>query len=323
MEDSINKPRINLKKYIAPLAGAIVFLLVYLLLFTAPSTFGKNRTVTIENGLVLSQISKSLRQQGIIRSEVAFEFFVILSGGEKRIVPGDYLFEKSAPVYRVAQRIITRDYGIEQSKVTLPEGLNRREMSLVLDSQLSNFDKDSFILLTKNDEGYLFPDTYFFFPRVTTEKVIETLKDTFNKKTSSLRNEAESSGKKFGDIITMASIIEKEATGENDRKIISGILWNRIAKKMALQADATLTYITGKESKDLTLNDLKINSPYNTYTNRGLPPTPISNPGLASIDAALHPTKSAYLYYLHDNKGNVYYAKTFEEHKANKAKYLN
>ena len=322
MEEYINGNQNKKKNYIAPITGAIVFLVLYFFLVSAPVSFGNNRTITVENGEVLSQISSSLKKLGIIRSEVAFEFFVILSGGEKKIVPGDYFFENPAPAYRIAQKLVSRDYGIKQVKVTLPEGQTRYEMAQTLSKLLPYFDKEGFLNQTKSDEGYLFPDTYFFFPNADSAKVVETLKDTFIKKTEKIRTETESSGKNFAEILTMASIIEKEATGENDRKVISGILWNRISKKMPLQADATITYITGKSSKEITLDDLKINSPYNTYIKQGLPPGPISNPGLASMDAVLNPAPTKYLYYLHDSKGNVYYATTFEEHKANKAKYL-
>ena len=134
--------------------------------------------------------------------------------------------------------------------------------------------------------------------------------------------DVELGGKSLEEIIIMASIIEKEASGDDDRKLISGILWKRQSIGMALQVDATFKYILGKESRDLTVADLKVDSPFNTYTNKGLPPSPICNPGLKSIMAALEPETSPYIYYLHSSDGNVYFAKNFEEHKKNKANYL-
>ena len=126
----------------------------------------------------------------------------------------------------------------------------------------------------------------------------------------------------FSDIVIVASILEKEVKTSESRAIVSGILWKRLALGMPLQVDATLGYITGKTSAELTIDNLNADSPYNTYRNKGLPPTPISNPGLLALDAALHPKSSPYLYYLSDNNGVIHYAVTFEEHKANKARYL-
>ncbi len=121
----------------------------------------------------------------------------------------------------------------------------------------------------------------------------------------------------------MASIIEKEASGKaNDSAVISGILWKRIDAGIGLQADATLTYVTGRASSELRQSDLASASPYNTYTHRGLPPTPISNPGLDAIRAAIYPQGSPYLFYLHDSQGNAHFARTLDEHIANREKYL-
>jgi len=120
----------------------------------------------------------------------------------------------------------------------------------------------------------------------------------------------------------MASLIEKESSGDEDRSIISGILWKRFNNNRPLQVDATLSYLLGKKSQDLTVDDLNIDSPYNTYRYPGLPVGPIGNPGLEAIQAAIYPKDSPYWFYLHDKTGKAYYAKTFEEHIANKNKYL-
>jgi UPF0755 protein len=125
------------------------------------------------------------------------------------------------------------------------------------------------------------------------------------------------------DSIIMASILENEARTTESRKIIAGILWKRLYLGMPLQVDSTFSYINGKNTYDLTLDDLKINSPYNTYLYKGLPPGPISNPGLDAINDAIYPTKTPYLYFLSSKSGDMYYAKTFEEHKRNKELYLN
>ncbi len=168
----------------------------------------------------------------------------------------------------------------------------------------------------------MFPDTYTFFPWSTPETVVASLKTNFDKKIEPLQGDIEKSGRSLSDIIIMASIIEKEANGESDRALISGILWNRIDADIALQVDAPFLYLLGKESSELTKADLATKSLYNTYLHKGLPPTPINNPGLAAITAALHPEESKYFYYLHDSDGKIYYAKTFAEHKRNITNYL-
>jgi len=128
--------------------------------------------------------------------------------------------------------------------------------------------------------------------------------------------------KNWSDIVIMASIIEEEAATAKDRRIISGILWKRLLKGMHLGVDAPFAYDIGKNSATLTTIDLKYDSPYNTYLYGGLPPTPITNPGLDSIDAALHPETSPYYYYLSDKGDTIHYAKTFDEHKVNKERYI-
>ena len=172
----------------------------------------------------------------------------------------------------------------------------------------------------KTLEGYLFPDTYFFSKEINTEGIIEKMLDNFNKKlTESLREEIKSQGKTISEIITMASILEMEVRNKNDREVVSGIFWNRIKNRQPLQSDITLTYVLGVKKKQYSIEDTKADSPYNTYLNKGLPPGPISNPGMDAIIAALHPKATEYSYFLSDpDTGETVFAKTFEEHKKNK-----
>ncbi len=303
----------------------VAFLVLSLLrtLFLAPSDFVKDTFVRVEYGDTLMTISKKLESAHVINSIPAFQFFVVLYGNDKAIQAGDYFFDKPVPVNSVAFQMVRGDYNIDEVRVTIPEGMTVYEMSKVFDEKLPSFDTEKFIELSKDKEGYLFPDTYFISPGATVENIIAQLNRNFENKTSKLEDEFDSSDHTFEDIIIMASIIEKEASGDDDRAVISGILWRRIAIGMPLQVDATLTYITGRDSSELTLTDLGKDSPFNTYRNKGLPPAPISNPGILSILAALEPVESNYLYYLHDENGMIHYAKTFEEHKKNKALYLN
>jgi UPF0755 protein len=148
------------------------------------------------------------------------------------------------------------------------------------------------------------------------------LSDNFEKQILSVDFDKSLTSKKLDEIITMASIIEGEAVKDEDRRLITDILWRRIEIGMPLQVDTTFMYINGKSSSELTKADLKINSPYNTYVNKGLPPGPISNPGIEAINAVIFPTANKYLYYLSDKNGDMHYAETFAEHIRNKEKYL-
>ena len=172
-------------------------------------------------------------------------------------------------------------------------------------------------------EGYIFPDTYFVNQNEQPQEVLAKIIQNFNKKVSmDIRLKIKKSGQGMHEILTMASMLEEEATSTSYRKIISGILWKRLKIGMALQVDPTVRYATGKFTGALSVDDYKFDSLFNTYKYRGLPPGPISNPGLDAIEAALEPTSTSYFYYLSGKSGIIHYAKTFEEHKLNKGRYL-
>jgi UPF0755 protein len=289
-----------LKVLLVLTAVAFVIYTFYFLFLSAPIKFPNSTTINIEQGESLRSLSKNLKEIKIIRSRAAFESFVILLGGEKHIAPGDYLFEKRLPVYEVARRIVQKDRRLAPIKVTIPEGYDNMQISELFSLKLKNFNKENFLVEAKGQEGYLFPDTYFFFTNDNEKDVLKYLSENFLKKIKSVQAEIDSSDRTEKEIIIMASLIEREAKGDNDRGIISGILWNRIRSNMPLQIDAVTA----------------------TYKTKGLPESPICNPGLAAIKAALNPTPSAYFYYLHDKNGLIHYAKTFTEHKKNIAKYL-
>jgi UPF0755 protein len=198
------------------------------------------------------------------------------------------------------------------------------DISDIMLKNYPEFDSSGFILKAKAKEGYLFPDTYKFGSDVRPEKVIQVMNDTFEKKINDkdLQDAMTDFGKPLADVITMASILEGEARQMRTRQIVAGILWERIRLGMPLQVDAAFRYVNGKTTKDLTVDDLKIDSPYNTYVYKGLPPTPISNPGLDSIWAAVTPIDTDYLYFITDSEGKMHYAETFEQHQQNVARYL-
>lgn len=291
-------------------------------LFFPPKTFPVPYVVVIDRGQSLFSISEELYTDGAIRSRRIFEMLMLTLGNDKSISHGEYYFETPATVVDVALRITGRRFGIERTRITIPEGFTNKQIAERLENELHDFDTALFLELAQKHEGYLFPDTYIFFPWTTPDSVINTLKNTFDTKTAPLQDEIRASKRSFSDIIIMASLIEKEARGDIDRETISGILWKRIDTGMPLQVDAPFLYLIGKESSELTRTDLAMDSPFNTYKNKGLPPSPIGNPGLASIKAALFPKASPYLYYLHSEDGTIYYARTYTEHLQNIKKYL-
>ncbi len=306
-----------------------ILLLVVMLFFsygysqTMPSSsFISGTLVEIPEGASLSSIATQLKLHNIIKSPLLFSLLVTNSGKEKQILLGTYLFNTPENVFTVANRLAYGKRGIETIKVTLPEGLNIKEMSVILEKNISGFDMNDFLTLSTGQEGYLFPDTYLFLSTATSGKVYQTLRDTFDKKTAQLELESHNSNKSWSDVVIMASIIEGEAVTHDDRRIVSGILWSRMNHGMRLGVDAPFAYIMRKGSLELTQSDLATSSPYNTYRNSGLPPTPINNPGIDAIDAALYPSETSYLYYLSDKSGEMHYSKTFAEHKLNKEKYL-
>ncbi|KKP87288.1 MAG: hypothetical protein UR90_C0010G0002 [Parcubacteria group bacterium GW2011_GWC1_35_8] len=281
--------------------GAIFFVvLFYFFFFNAPADFPVGTIVKIEGGLSLRSTSLKLKEAHIIRSRLAFEAFVILFGREKHVIEADYYFENKLPVFEIARRISSGEHHIAPIAVTIPEGFNVTQIADAFASKLVNFNKNKFLLEAKSLEGYLFPDTYFFLATDSEKEVIKSMSDNFEKKIAPIRHFIVSTHKTEKQIIIMASIIEGEAKGDTDRKVISGILWKRISINMPLQVDVAPE----------------------TYKTKGLPKSPIGNPGLESIKASIDPKSSPYLYYLHDKDGNIHYAKTFAEHLRNISKYL-
>jgi UPF0755 protein len=248
----------------------------------------------------------------------------VFSLGRVIVVEGDYALPKKQNVLTLAWRVSHGKLDITPVRITLPEGINSFEIADIISNNFPSFDKKIFLDLVEKEklEGYLFPDTYFFMPNVIEEEVIKIMHNNFYEKIKEVSDDIGKFGKSESDVIKMASIIEEEARTLESREIIAGILWKRISMGMALQVDSSFRYINGKTTATLSTEDLNIDSPYNSYTRRGLPPTPISNPGLEAIKATISPRKTPYLYFLTDKDGNMHYATTFEEHVANKLKYL-
>ncbi|MBI5126647.1 MAG: endolytic transglycosylase MltG [Candidatus Taylorbacteria bacterium] len=301
-------------------AVAVGIIATYIIFLQSPKNFPEPGYIHISKGELLSDVAYRLAQEGYIKSPLFFTVSATLLGGDKGILAGDYYLEKKINTLALADRLARGDFRLVPIKVTLPEGTTVSDMAMILMKRIPGFDGAKFAALaqTQKKEGYLFPDTYFFLPNVTAEEVIKVLSENFTKKTEILKI----AKNKLAATVILASIIEEEGATTESRRMISGILQKRLAEGMLLQVDAPFAYAIGKSTYDLTLEDLKSTSPYNTYRYKGLTPTPISNPGLDSLQAAITPTPSPYYFYLTERDGTIHYARTYEEHLVNKAKYI-
>jgi len=293
-------------------------LIIFILAFYAfdfgilfPPSFEGEIVVAIPKGSSARDIATILFEKGLIRSRGDFLLYLKLIRKEENLRSGQFVFSEPMSVVGIVNSLKIPD--TQSEMVIIQEGWGREEIGAYFEDR-GFFSHEEFLASSEGSEGYLFPDTYRVFEDITAEEAIAMMRDNFQEKTALLDVTAEA--------VIMASLIEKEARDGEDRRIISGILWKRLEEGFPLQVDATLWYVTGKVSNELGEEELQLDSPYNTYRVLGLPPTAIANPGLDAIEAALFPEKSPYWYYLHDKNGNPHYARTFEEHKLNKAQYL-
>ncbi len=276
------------------------------------------------------EIISKLNKEGFIKSEWAFNFALNWKGFQKNIEPGGYKLSKSMDAWKMSEIFMSGPY---MKWVTIPEGLRKEEIADILAKELGwdNDKKNNWI--TKDTisppeyfEGVYFPDTYLIPLAESGADVAKRLQNKFQEKFASYSKEALKQNIKWNTVIKLASIIQREAGSKDDMPLISGILWNRLDKKMPLQVDCTIQYARGDTGNGwwapINAEDKKINSPYNTYIKKGLPPIPISNPGIEAIDAVINPTKTECLFYLHDEDGQIHCSKTYEEHKQNIEKYL-
>lgn len=298
-ENNTNKREKSIRRIVLICLSVCIIFLFFYFIFSSPKN-SQDTIIHITPGQSLRDITLQLEKENVVRQSAVLQSFVIFLKSDRQIAKGDYLFNKGTPVWKVAWMLAMGKHNIIPFKITFPEGSTNEDMALILSKKIPNFDQQIFLEKIKNKQGYLFPDTYFFFPLTTIDEIISDLSSNFNHKINSLDKEIKSSKYTLKDIIIMASILEGEAKGEKDISIISGILWKRLEMGISLQVDADRW----------------------TYKNKGLPENPISNPGLSSIKASLNPTKTSYLYYLHDKTGLVHFAVNYTEHKRNIAKYL-
>jgi len=300
-----------------------------------------SKTISIENGDNALVVGQKLVSGGIISGKYYFALYLWNTHRLHSIVAGVYEFPKGMQIPEAARIVTGGEVVSMRIKVTFPEGWTMKDMAQRLSA--NNLPGGDFLALAKNPnqtlrdaypflkelpdgatlEGYLFPDTYYFAKDATAEEIVKKMLDDFSTKVFTvIKNDLDGQKKSLFEIVTMGSVVEGEVKNDSDRKIVAGLFWNRIENQLPLQSDATLEYALGTNKIQHSIAETKTDSPYNTYQNKGLPPGPVSNPGLASISAALNPQKSDYVYFLSDPKtGKTIFAKTFQEHVVNKAKY--
>lgn len=298
------------------------FMVLYITALRAPSEFPSGSIITVEHEQSLEKIALALVEEKVIRSAPAFELIVRILRGDRKLHAGDYLFRTPRNSWRIARAIIAGDYGIEPVRINVPAGATVEGMADIFEKRMIRFNRTLFVERALPYEGYLYPDTYFFLPTAREDIIINTLRETFDAKMTSLATDVEKFGKTIEDVVIMASLLEREESDYEDKRKIAGVLWKRLEINMPLQVDATFVYIIGKGSNQLTLEDLEYDSPYNTYKNKGLPPGPIASPSIDSIRAAINPAKHDYLFYLADRNGTTHYSATYKEHLRKKRYYL-
>lgn len=311
------------KLYLLALLGlALVLLGVYEETIAAPAAFPVGETIVIKQHMALPAIASQLADEGIIKRPALFALIVRAEGGATKVEAGPYQFAGPQNLFTIVERLLSGDSGIPEIRLTIIEGESVRVMANLIAKKFPGISASDFITAGGPYEGYLFPDTYNFSPASTPDQIVAAMRANFDTKLATIQPEIQASAHSLSDIIIMASIVEKEANNPTDRRMIAGILWNRISKGIALQVDAPFGYLQGRDEYSPSLKDLSIDSPYNTYENKGLPPGPIGNPGLDSILAAANPTKTTYLFYLTGRDGLMHYATTYAGHLANEKKFL-
>jgi len=279
----------------------------------------------VKPGESLSTIANNLAKEDLIRNKLVFYFVVKQLGIEKRIQAGDFRLSPSMNTYQIAKAFT---HGTLDIWLTIIEGLRKEEIAQIV-SQNLNIPEIEFLKDAR--EGYLFPDTYLIPRTATVGGIIDILTNNLYKKfTDTLKQKAARNGLTEKQVLILASLVEKEARHDADRQKVASIILKRWRADWPLQIDATVQYAIGYQADTkswwkttLSQNDLEIDSPYNTYTNKGLPPTPIANPGLSSIEAVVNADENTpYWYYLSDKNGTMHYARTLEEHDANIKRYL-
>lgn len=332
---------INWFKYIC-LAISVFLVLMFFLFINAPSMVVISSPFSIQKNETVKSISFRLKQNDLIYSDWLFRFYLKITNKAKDIKAGYYVFPPRLTLIQLVN-FITDSHNINDGIFLVKEGStlldieNDLQVKKIISSnnQLSNYQVKDFqnkysllfqgAPLDNNLEGFLFPDSYHFPQGLSTEEIINAFLTNFQNKIQSNNINLNSNGHSAYENLIMASILEKEVITETDKRMVADILWRRLEQKMPLQVDASICYALNRtfENCKLTIDAFKIDSPFNTYLHSGLPPTPIDNPGLDSLKAALNPLPNNYWYYLTDRKtGQTIFSQTYEQHQQARQKYL-
>lgn len=296
--------------------------------------------VEIQPGDSLRRVAATLAEAGLIPNARAFEVYARLQGVAPRLQAGRYaLSPATAPVQMLAT-IVSGDAIFDELTVTIPEGWSLNDIENYFEAA-GLFSKERFqeaavmqdayrefpLLAELEDDtildGYLFPDTYRIFPDSTPETIVARMLDNFHRRIDAeLLAEIEAQGRRLHDVLALASIVQKESANDAEMPAVAGVFWNRLQINMRLESDATVNYVLGTSKLQPTFADTEVQHPYNTYENYGLPPGPIGNPGMPAIRASVSPAEHEFLFFLHKPTREIVLSRTFSEHLAAKARYL-
>lgn len=309
-------------------------------LLGSPASFQEAAVVTIEPGHSTRAITRTLAAHGMIRNRYTTELYARVSGTARGLQAGRYLLEPGMTPPEMLRKIASGDAEFDHIRVTIPEGWMVEQIDSYL-AQVGVFEKRSFVAavidhqpdldrhpllesLPENIpiEGYLYPDTYFILADTEPADLINRMLDELHQQLpQDMATQAAARDATVHEILTLASIVQKESPAGDERPI-AGVFWNRLERRIRLESDATVNYVLGTKNLQPTFADTAVDHPYNTYRNYGLPPGPIGNPGLDAISAALHPAEHDYLFFLHKPTMETVFSRTFAEHLAAKARYL-
>ncbi len=292
-----------------------------------------SQNVVIAPGTTLADIARQLAANRIVAHPLAFRLLARFRRDDALVKAGEFRFTPHETTDEILRRLIEGGSQVA-SWLTIPEGYTARQIAEALagdrfgpeDAFSREFFSTALVVdgqRTRNLEGYLFPDTYLIPTQTQPADVARVMTDQFRRE---IPPQASALARRLGysipQIVTIASLVEREAKADDERPLMAGVYYNRLRRGMPLQVDATIEYIFPEHQSVITRADLAIRSPYNTYLNPGLPPTPIANPGRPSLLAAFHPEASPFLYYVYRGNGHHAFAKTLAEHEANVARYL-
>jgi len=293
------------------------------------SAIGENFVILVKPGMVANDIGNLLYQKGAIKSILLFRIVSKVQGMENSLQPGQYAFSKNMTVQQIVAMLARGETSDEH--ITIPEGYTVEQIAKLIQEKhlgdagvfkkvAQNFVPYPYMVNNNSNviykaEGYMFPNTYRITKGNTEEQILGMMTLQFDKQfTESMRARAAEMGLSIKDVIILSSLVEKEAQLPSDRPIIAGVFLNRLKNNMPMQSCATIQYILGYPKAELSVQDTEISSPYNTYQHMGLPPGPISNPGIAAINAVLYPQNTDYVYFVADKQGAHHFSKTYEEH---------